>query len=246
MVETVLNFKDVSLEQIAEELYASSNIGGFTIANCLDETFREELIKRIKNFKRANNNPFRGARRTQGEVTQEMELFYLEDIGEASIPDRLREMIGLLRLEYSDFCKELGRVSGFERQGLESVGLHHYKKGSIGITSHQDYATDINVIGSFVISGNAPFFICKDRMKSGAIELTSNPGSLILLRAARKDSEQDQRPFHYVDKVKKDRYSILVRWRTETGLTTRSKIVKEYIRDNKEEEEHPWAEHVVY
>ena len=245
MVEKILNFRSVSLEQIAGELYNFSKIGGFSISNCMKRSFREELLKRIKEFNHSNGSKFREARRTQGEITQEMELFYLEDIGESAFPNNLRGLMGQLRLEYADFYKELGKVASFQRQGLESIGFHHYKKGSIGITPHQDYTTDTNLIGSFVITGKAPFFICKDRQKSGAIELASYPGSLILMRAARKETEQPKRPFHYVDKVKEDRYSLLFRWRTETGLTTRSKIAKEYIQEYNDEED-PWAGHIVH
>jgi len=130
------------------------------------------------------------------------------DIGEFENERRKDfENVFLLRDSYELLVRE----SGFQDIKFNSVSFQKYKEGSIGITPHRDGLKYINLISVFVLGGEAPFYICKDREGTDKTYLGSSPGSLILLRAPRKPEEKDFRPLHSVGRVGKERYTIGLR-----------------------------------
>ena len=94
---------------------------------------------------------------------------------------------------------------------INSIGIHHYRNQEEGISPHQDYARDVNLISILSISGKASFLICKGRTKEKAESLELLPGSLVLMRAPRNKKENSLRPFHCIEKVSEERYSIILR-----------------------------------
>jgi len=191
---------------ISRELYDLSKLGGMSFPNFLNPDFREDLLNEIKNAQ----GRLKPAEQYVGKVQQVMNTFY---IGEAHNNSNIGNfpLVKQLRDTYSLFYKELGNIANFYSGNINSIGFHHYPANSLGITPHQDYAFDYNLISIFVLEGNASLNVCRDRDKRDSMQLSAAPGSLVLLRAARKPEEQKYRPFHYIDGVKEERYSLIFR-----------------------------------
>jgi hypothetical protein len=69
-----------------------------------------------------------------------------------------------------------------------------------------------------VVEGRAVFGVCKNRKKENPQVIAYEPGSIIFMRAARNPKEQMYRPFHFVESPEDDRYSILIRTRSDPLL----------------------------
>ena len=206
-----LRTQKLSVDEIVRELFDFSKLGAVSIPDIITEEAREML----KGSFRLAQDLFEDAQREEGQVIQEMKILYIESLPDPSkLPPELRLALEGLQEEYSDFYRRLSERAGFTSDKFNSIGIHFYPRGSSGITPHRDYARDVNLIANFIIQGNTPFFACKNRSKDGSVELDSTPGSLILMRAPRSKEELEYRPFHYVLPVKEDRYTVLIRNRT--------------------------------
>ncbi|MDO8511477.1 MAG: hypothetical protein Q7S55_04905 [Nanoarchaeota archaeon] len=205
----------INIEEIVQRLFDFSTLGALSIPEILTDYARTELLAGIA----ASRHLFRAVEREKKKsgVIQEMRTFYLERLQEQGeeLPQILRNPLKALTEEYAKIYAEIAAKGNFTSQKFSSIGIHHYPVGSAGITPHQDYAADTNLIASFVLQGNAPFGICKNRQKEGALYLEASPGTLILMRAARNEQEQAARPFHFLEgPVQEERYSLLIRDRT--------------------------------
>ena len=148
----------------------------------------------------------------RGPVIQEMKTLYLETRQENDLPTFFRDRIEQFKKEYTEFYQRMAKAALFNESEFNSLGIHCYPEGSIGITPHQDFTRDHNLVTSFVLSGNAPFYVARTREKEGAQRFDTPPGSLIFMRAARDECEQTGRPFHYLEgPLEEERYSILIR-----------------------------------
>lgn len=207
MQQKYLNTEKFNAENIAKELYDMTKLGGTTVTDFIPLETRLMLLEEIKKSKEY----LLDAPKQEGKVYQEMKTIYFSN------PKKVREMLFFPSIskicdEYSVSYKELEKYGNYEtKPEINSIGVHYYYAGSKGISPHQDYAYDINLISIFVLQGEAPFYICKDRDKNGSIKLESAPGTLILMRGARNKTEQKLRPFHYIDRIPEDRYTLIFR-----------------------------------
>lgn len=203
----------INVEEIVRTLFDFSTLGALSIPSFLTEKGREELLAGIKAAQHLFTEVEREKKKSG--VIQEMKTFYLERLAEGELPQRLQDSITKLTDEYATVYEKMASLGNFTGKNVNSVGVHYYWIGSAGITPHQDYAADMDLVASFVLSGNAPFGVCKNRQKEGALYLEASPGTLILMRAARNQQEQAARPFHFLEgPVQEERYSILIRNRT--------------------------------
>ena len=209
----------INIELIVNELYDFSKIGALSIPNILLEKASEDLVNGAKSAKKFFWRP----PKKEGPVIQEMESLYIEELNEECLDKKFKNSINKFRKEYIEIYKEIAEKAGFQENFFNSIGIHYYQDTSIGITPHRDYAKDKDLISIFVLQGQARFCVCKDRNGSNYIELDSSPRSLILLRAARKNSEQKYRPFHYLESIKQERFSLIVRRRQEKNFNERYK-----------------------
>lgn len=193
-------------DSIARDLY--HGLGGMSLPRFLRSSFRIPLLEEIEGSK----DKLKLAERVVGKVEQEIYTLYIGEADEGN-GELLKDfpLVRKLREEYNGFYRKIGRHASFGSGEINSIGIHRYPENSIGITPHQDFGFDKNMISIFVLKGNAPFYVCKDRDKSGSQLLDSPPGSLILLRAPRKPKDQAPKPFHYIDGVKEERYSLIFR-----------------------------------
>lgn len=185
-----MSFLDMSCVRIdAESLYDPASLGIAVLPGVLLPGALESLVRACA----GSPSLFRRVPEFAGPVRQDMATLYGRP---GALPPELAPVEDLCA-EYAAIHRIVGERAGFGGE-CNSVGIHHYPAGSAGISPHQDYASDRNLIGIFVLSGSAPFGACRDRHKAGAVEYAASPGSLILMRAARTDAEQPLRPFHYV------------------------------------------------
>ncbi|MEK6920886.1 MAG: hypothetical protein AABX82_03305 [Nanoarchaeota archaeon] len=215
-MERYIHSEKIDVEKVVDEVFNFSRLGGVSISNVLTLGAREELLAAM----RESQNLFKDVEReTKSGVIQEMKTLYLEGVVEEELPATLTQCLRTLTAEYNEVYQRIAEAAHFTVRTFNSVGMHWYPVGFAGITPHQDYAADSNLITSFVIAGNAPFFICRDRQKTDAIQLDAEPGAIIFMRATRYHHEQPYRPFHYLlGPMEVERYSILVRNRTEAKM----------------------------
>lgn len=199
----------VLVDKVVEELYDFSKFGAVFFPDLLTECARRELLGGIQSA----GFLFQKVQRERGPVIQEMDTLYFENNYDLlhTLP-LLENAVTQLRQEYGELYEKIAVQAGFSGTQVNSVGVHHYSIGSVGITPHQDFKSDRNLIASFVIDGCAPFGVCNNREKTGAQLFDAGPGSLIFMRAARNECEQKYRPFHFLEgPLLEDRYSILLR-----------------------------------
>lgn len=200
----------INVEEIVAKLFDFSTLGAISIPGFLTETGREELLTGIKEAQHLFKKVEREKKKSG--VIQEMKTFYLERLKEGELTQGLQDSITALTKEYAEMYERLAAKGNFTSKTFNSIGVHYYWIGSMGITPHQDYAADVDLVASFVLSGNAPFGVCKNRRKESALYLEASPGTLIFMRAARCEQEQSARPFHFLDgSIEQERYSILIR-----------------------------------
>lgn len=206
-----LSFSDGVFTRTSRELYTPEKHGGIVIIHALHWHGRNALLEEISRATTA----FRKAPTYEGPVMQDMFTFYC---GEADYPRTQGEfsVIKRLRSEYLHWEQKLGESANFTSE-INSIGIHHYPANSGGISPHQDYASDKNLISIFVLKGNDPLYLCRDRNKTDTLPLNASPGDLILLRAPRNNAENSLRPFHYLEKLIEERITLIFRQRQKLG-----------------------------
>ena len=202
----------INIEKIVTELFNFSNLGALSIPGFLTKEAQQELLAGIK----SSQHLFKEVEREKKSgVVQEMQTFYLERLAKRELSRSLQDSINSLTTEYVEIYEKIAAKANFSSASFNSIGIHYYPVGSAGITPHQDYAADMDLVASFVLQGNAPFGVCKNRQKEGALYLEASPGTLIFMRAARSEEEQSARPFHFLEgPLEEERYSLLIRNRT--------------------------------
>ncbi|MDO8556672.1 MAG: hypothetical protein Q7R96_05890 [Nanoarchaeota archaeon] len=214
-----LNIERLNIEHIVAELFDFSRPGAVSIPEVVQEEQRQILLNQIRHVQESPHNPLHAVQREVGQVVQEMQTFYITSDG-CTFPSAGKDIWSIIyalqdvAADYAQIHRKLGVVGNFSHQYFNSIGLHYYPQGSLGITPHQDYASDVDIVANFILEGSAPFFVCKNRKGDDPVQLDASPGSLILMRAARCEEEQRFRPFHYVQgPMQENRYTVLIRTR---------------------------------
>jgi hypothetical protein len=105
--------------------------------------------------------------------------------------------------------KELGHLFATPLD-LNVQELVRYNTGSIGITPHIDPIKSINLVVIVVLQGKGCLCRCKNREGDDPVEIPSEHGNIILLRAE-GFSLHNNRPFHYINNIEQERYVIVFR-----------------------------------
>jgi hypothetical protein len=197
---TYLRLDHIDAGLLAAELYDPAKPG---VAVLKDIIATPQLLKKIQEARQH----FRHADRYEGKVEQHMDVLYQD-----RFTPELAECMTHVTKEYLKLHEKIGASAGFSEH-INSIGIHYYPKGSLGITPHRDYAQDINLITILVAKGDAPFNTCRNREGEGSIAFAAPEGSCIFMRAARSPAEQELRPFHYLKAMGEERYTIILRTR---------------------------------
>ncbi len=176
---------------------------GAASVHVLTEPFRRTLAEE------AQRAPYRKAREVVGSgdrlVRQELE--YCDDFPPHSAFHTLRQGFRRL-LERSLAANGLEAVAGPLK--FDSMMLQRYAPGALGITPHRDGRRYVKLVCNFTLAGQGRFCVCADRSGRRPRELDASPGTVILLRAP-GFLGTDERPFHFVDNIREERYSFGLR-----------------------------------
>ena len=93
---------------------------------------------------------------------------------------------------------------------LNDLVLQRYPPGARGITPHRDHVRYVGLVAIVQMSGDGRFGLCADRSGAGARVLEAGPGDGILMRAPGFAGRKD-RPFHFLDGITAERYSLGIR-----------------------------------
>jgi hypothetical protein len=83
--------------------------------------------------------------------------------------------------------------------------LQRYGVGEVGITAHRDRTGYRNLVCLFILEGKGRFYVCDDRIASGAQEIPHLAGDVLLMRAPGFRGPAG-RPFHFVRDIQSPRY----------------------------------------
>ena len=93
---------------------------------------------------------------------------------------------------------------------LNDLVLQRYPPGARGITPHRDHVRYVGLVAIVQLSGDGRFGLCDERSGAGARELAAGPGDAILMRAPGFAGHKG-RPFHFLDRITSERYSLGMR-----------------------------------
>jgi len=93
---------------------------------------------------------------------------------------------------------------------LNDLVLQRYPPGARGITPHRDHVRYVGLVVIVQMSGDGRFGLCADRSGAGARVLDAGPGDGILMRAPGFGGSK-HRPFHFLDGITAERYSLGMR-----------------------------------
>ena len=93
---------------------------------------------------------------------------------------------------------------------LNDLVLQRYPPGACGITPHRDHVRYIGLVVIVQLSGDGRFGLCTDRGGADARTLEAGPGDGILMRAPGFGGAR-HRPFHFLDGITAERYSLGMR-----------------------------------
>lgn len=198
---------DLSVDGIVNELYDMKRSGMLSYPLLLTESGRQELLTNIK----LAQHLFTPAAAVYGVTKQNMNTLYLDNNDLSKLPEELRASLNGFRQEYNVVHQQIAKKAKFKIKDFNSIGIHQYPLGAEGIAPHRDFKQSVNLITIFVLEGWAPVYSCKDRTLEGAVAVDRSPGTVIFMRAARNEKEQEYRPFHAVGAVNEERYSLIFR-----------------------------------
>ena len=151
---------------------------------------------------------FRGARPVIGEgeraVYQEFDICL-----SIPRPHRLWQLTQAVERLIADALATMTRPP-LEALSLNDLVLQRYPPGARGITPHRDHVRYIGLVVLVQLSGDGRFGLCDDRSGAGTRVLEAEPGDGILMRAPGFAEARD-RPFHFLDGITVERYSLGMR-----------------------------------
>ena len=190
----------LDINKVLRELYSV----GATSVRLLDEKLRLALLEEAEGYAYKQEQEVVGS--AQRRVKQQVSSF-------TDFPQGSRYF--LLRDAFEDLLKEhLSEVEPYplrEPLRFNSMVLQRYEEGSMGITSHKDGKSYINLVCIFNIGGEGKFYVCSDRSGTNAREIDASAGRVTIMRAPGLFGFEDGRPFHYASDIQDRRYTFGLR-----------------------------------
>ena len=93
---------------------------------------------------------------------------------------------------------------------INDLVLQRYPPGARGITPHRDHVRYVGLVTIVQLSGDGRFGLCAERSGAGTRALRAGPGDAILMRAPGFGG-CPERPFHFLDGITAERYSLGMR-----------------------------------
>lgn len=196
-----------------QKIFDPRHIGGIHIPRALDLDFLRCLDSEVLDSDR--RNLLRKAPEKEGRVAQNVFNLYVGSADKERHPDiSLEDLILVNRLadvytrSVYNLMAPLGSFDWVRM--INSVGIHKYPAENGGISYHRNYKSDTGLVGVFSVHGKAKFSLAYSREGDGEESYIVEPGDLILMRATMHLFQQEhcQGPFHKVETIGEDRYSI--------------------------------------
>ena len=124
-------------------------------------------------------------------------------------PHRLWALTGAVERLVADALAAMDPAP-LEALALNDLVLQRYPPGARGITPHRDHVRYVGLVVLVQLSGDGRFGLCSDRSGAGTRVLEAGPGDAILMRAPGFAGTKD-RPFHFLDGIAAERYSLGMR-----------------------------------
>lgn len=206
----------------SEKIFDMRHIGGIHIPGALDPNFLRFLESEVLDSERMNL--LRKAPENQGRATQNVFSLYVGPADKEKHPDiSLEDLVVVNRLAQvytnSIYNSMASRGSFAWIPMVNSVGIHKYPGEKGGISYHKNFESDTGVVGVFSVRGNARFSLAYSRQGEGEEPHIVEPGDLILMRATVNLLGHDyhEGPFHKLETLGEDRYSITLRYSNGNG-----------------------------
>ena len=203
VIEELFVPTNLNIGRILEEL---SSVGA-TSVRLLDEDFRVALLNEAHDYDYEPEDEIVGS--GDRVVRQQVSSFddFPEDSGYVRLKNSFQDLL-------EQRIAQLGTYPFETALGFNSMVLHRYEEGSIGITPHRDGLSFINLVCVFVLGGRGSFYVCSDRSGNDSKEIDASPGNVIFMRAPGFLGFEDERPFHYVTEIEETRYTFGLRQKT--------------------------------
>lgn len=124
-------------------------------------------------------------------------------------PHRLWELTGAMERLIADALAAMDPAP-LEALALNDLVLQRYPPGARGITPHRDHVRYVGLVVLVRLSGDGRFGLCAERSGAGTRALEAGPGDAILMRAP-GFAGAGGRPFHFLDRITVERYSLGMR-----------------------------------
>ena len=124
-------------------------------------------------------------------------------------PHRLWDLTGAVERLVADALAAMDPAP-LEALALNDLVLQRYPPGARGITPHRDHVRYVGLVVLVQLSGDGRFGLCAERSGAGTRVLEAGPGDAILMRAPGFAGTGD-RPFHFLDGIAVERYSLGMR-----------------------------------
>jgi hypothetical protein len=122
---------------------------------------------------------------------------------------------------FATFARALDRLTWAALAGREDLVapgfiyndliVQRYEPGCAGITPHRDHIAYEGLVSLVILSGEAEFQVCAERAGTGARDIASPEGCLLLMRGA-GFAGLKTRPFHLLRNVRSRRISFGLRY----------------------------------
>jgi hypothetical protein len=203
-------------------LYEPRHIGGIFLPRALDSNFLSLLRHEVVGLDRGSL--FEKDPEQVGVVRQNSFSLYAGGWGKGDtmqfqvVMEDLPFSCMLASAYASEVYNPIASAAGLPQIGdVNSLNFRRYPANSLGLGYHLDSTSGINLVGVVSVEGDAIFSLASSRQGHGEISYRMRPGDMMLMRAnpKRGKSDPDIRPFHSVRILGADRYSLVLRNRSD-------------------------------
>ncbi len=198
-----LNIHNIDFDYVISEL---DQHGGVSV-KLLTEPFRKQLLEEANRYEYEKQPEVVGPHHVR------------EELSSVSTPFPPGSLLYKLKEQLEEMIISKMTASGEEKLfstplRFNEISLQLYEEGSIGITSHMDGKSAVNLICVVVLEGESRFALCEDRQGSNPYYLDTTPGNIIFMRAVGYRGS-DHRPFHFVSDITTRRIVVGIRQTTK-------------------------------
>lgn len=208
--------RNIPMSDIRRMYNSSCHVGGVYLQQAVDKDALQSLRLEIVGLYRIGL--FAKSPSQEGVVRQTMSTLYVGDMPtDKGITIEAMPVVAKFADKALNFYNIAAEIANFQQvDSFNSIGLHRYPGRGGGIDFHRDYDSDRGMVIIVSVEGNAKTSIARTRAGDSCTTYITSPGDVILLRANRSAGETpDLRPFHSVETMGSERFSLIFRTKGE-------------------------------